>query len=260
MSIVDATVNSILTSQNVEPEPLSILFKDDHIVAVNKPSGLLVHRTNLAKDEEDAVVQRLRDQTGQWVFPVHRLDRGTSGVLVMAFTPEVARRLSAQFSASETQKTYHCLVRGFCDEVGVIHYPLAKLNEQKGRSRFKIEGTEKDAETHFKCLVQYQLPIPVSRYDAMRLSWIEVTPKQGRKHQIRRHFKHQLHPLVGDSCYGCRHINKVTKDIWPEDFRLMLHASSLQFSHPITNQIITIKAELSAEILNVLNRLLPYQV
>ncbi|GGN26175.1 MULTISPECIES: pseudouridine synthase [Marinomonas] len=260
MSMLEATVNRLSTSPNIEPEPLSILFQDDHIVVVNKPSGLLVHRTNLAKDEEDAVVQRLRDQTGQWVFPVHRLDRGTSGVLVMAFTPEVARRLSAQFSASETQKTYHCLVRGFCDEVGVIHYPLAKLNEQKGRSRFKIEGTEKEAETHFKCLAQYQLPIPVSRYDAMRLSWVEVTPKQGRKHQIRRHFKHQLHPLVGDSCYGCRHINKVTKDIWPEDFRLMLHASSLRFSHPITGQTMTIKAELSDEILNVLNKLLPYQV
>ena len=151
------------------------------------------------------------------------------------------------------------LGKGLLRRGGVIHYPLAKLNEQKGRSRFKIEGTEKEAETHFKCLAQYQLPIPVSRYDAMRLSWVEVTPKQGRKHQIRRHFKHQLHPLVGDSCYGCRHINKVTKDIWPEDFRLMLHASSLRFSHPITGETMTIKAELSDEILNVLNKLLPYQ-
>jgi tRNA pseudouridine65 synthase len=260
MSLSDVAINSVFTNSIVEEEPLSILFQDEHIVAVNKPSGLLVHRTNLAKEEEDAVVQRLRDQTGKWVFPVHRLDRGTSGVLVMAFTPEMARRLSAQFSTSSTQKTYHCLVRGFCDQMGVIDYPLAKLNEQKGRSRFKIEGTEKDAETHFTRLRCYELPIPVSRYDAMRLSWIEVTPKQGRKHQIRRHFKHLLHPLVGDSCYGCRHINKVTKEIWPEDFRLMLHASSLQFAHPMTDQVITLKAELSNEIVNVLNRLSPYQI
>ena len=86
---------------------LEILYQDEHLVAVNKPAGLLVHRTHLAKDEEDAVVQRLRDQTGKWVFPVHRLDRGTSGVLVMAFTPEVARRLATQFSESTTKKIYH---------------------------------------------------------------------------------------------------------------------------------------------------------
>tara|TARA_R110000764_G_scaffold36591_4_gene81613 strand:+ start:442 stop:1125 length:684 start_codon:yes stop_codon:yes gene_type:complete len=207
---------------------LDILFQDEYLVAVNKPAGLLVHRTHLAKDEEDAVVQRLRDQTGKWVFPVHRLDRGTSGVLIMAFNPEVARLLSTQFSESTTQKTYHCLVRGFCDEAGVIDYPLAKLNEQKGRSRFKLAGTERDAETRFTRLEQYQLPVAVSRYDSMRLSWMEVTPKQGRKHQIRRHFKHALNPLVGDSCYGCRHINKVAKSIWPDDFRLMLHASCLK--------------------------------
>jgi len=234
---------------------LDILFQDEHLVVVNKPAGLLVHRTHLAKDEEDAVVQRLRDQTGKWVFPVHRLDRGTSGVLVMAFSPAVARLLSIQFSESKTQKTYHCLVRGFCDETGIIDYPLAKLNEQKGRSRFKIEGTEKDAETCFIRLAQYQLSVPVSRYDSMRLSWLEVTPKQGRKHQIRRHFKHQLNPLVGDSCYGCRHINKVAKSIWPDDFRLMLHASRLQFNHPITDKVMILNADLSNKIVNILNDL-----
>lgn len=238
---------------------LDILFQDEHLVAVNKPEGLLVHRTNLAKDEEDAVVQRLRDQTGKWVFPVHRLDRGTSGVLLMAFTPDIARQLSLQFSEAQTRKTYHCLVRGYCDESGVIDYPLAKLNEQKGRSRFKIEGTEKDAETHFVRLKQFQLPVPVSRYDSMRLSWLEVTPKQGRKHQIRRHFKHLLNPLVGDTCYGCRHINKVTREIWSEDFRLMLHASSLEFSHPISKQRMTLEAPFSHKMLNILNKLESYR-
>lgn len=239
---------------------LEILFQDKHLVAVNKPAGLLVHRTHLAKDEEDAVVQRLRDQTGKWVFPVHRLDRGTSGVLVMAFSPDVARQLSIQFAESKTQKIYHCLVRGFCEENGVINYPLAKLNEQKGRSRFKIEGTEKEAETHFTLMAHYQLPVPVSRYGSMRLSWIEVVPKQGRKHQIRRHFKHLLNPLVGDSCYGCRHINKVAKEIWPEDFRLMLHASSLEFKHPITEQQLILEAPVSEKITNILNQLATYRI
>ncbi|WOD07323.1 pseudouridine synthase [Marinomonas sp. GJ51-6] len=239
---------------------LEILYQDDYLVAVNKPAGLLVHRTHLAKEEEDAVVQRLRDQTGKWVFPVHRLDRGTSGVLVMAFSPEMARNLSAQFSESQTNKTYHCLVRGFCDPAGTIDYPLAKLNEQKGRSRFKIEGTEKEAETKFVCLTRYQAPIPVSRYQSMRLSWLEVTPKQGRKHQIRRHFKHLLNPLVGDSCYGCRHINKALKAEWPEHFRLMLHASHLEFTHPVTEQKLTLSAPLSDQIIDMLNLLAPHEV
>ena len=239
---------------------LEILYQDEHLVAVNKPSGLLVHRTHLAKDEEDAVVQRLRDQTGRWVFPVHRLDRATSGVLVMAFSPSIARELSEQFSDSQTQKVYHCLVRGFSDESGHIDYPLAKLNEQKGRARFKIAGTEKEAETLYRRIHRYQLPIAVSRYDAMRLSWVEVSPKQGRKHQIRRHFKHILNPLVGDTCYGCRHINKALREAWDEDLRLVLHASSLEFKHPINQQKMQINAQFPDDIQTLFNRLAPYQI
>ncbi|MGB7390309.1 pseudouridine synthase [Marinomonas sp.] len=239
---------------------LEILFEDEYLVVVNKPAGLLVHRTELDKTEEDAVVQRLRDQTGRWVFPVHRLDRGTSGVLVMAFSPQTARYLSEQFANAATAKTYHCLVRGFCPDQGVIDYPLAKLNEQKGMSRFKIEGTEKEAQTEFVCVQHYQLPVPVSRYNAMRLSWVEVSPKQGRKHQIRRHFKHQFHPLVGDTCYGCRHINKVVRTLWPDEQRLMLHASSLTFFHPHTHKSMTFNAPLDDQLNAVLAKLEAYKV
>ncbi|MDB4837078.1 pseudouridine synthase [Marinomonas sp.] len=238
---------------------LEILYQDEFLVVVNKPAGLLVHRTHLAKEEEDAVVQRLRDQTGKWVFPVHRLDRGTSGVLVMAFTPNTARQLSQQFSASEMDKIYHCLVRGFSESSGHINHPLAKLNEQKGRSRFKIEGTEKEAETSFTRLAHYEVPIPVSRYKTMRLSWLEVSPKQGRKHQIRRHFKHKFSPLVGDSCYGCRHINKVVKELWPDNFRLMLHASELTFTHPETGERLLVKAPLSGKLKSMLDKLSVYR-
>lgn len=239
---------------------LDILYLDDDIVAINKPAGLLVHRTHLAKGEDDAAVQRLRDQLHKWVFPVHRLDRGTSGVLLMAFTPEMARHLGEQFSNTETQKTYHCLARGFCADEGVIDYPLAKLNEQKGRSRFKIEGSEKESQTYFRCLERYQLPIPVSQYDSMRLSWLEVHPKQGRKHQIRRHFKHNLTPLVGDSRYGCRHINKACKSALGEDFRLMLHASQLTLLHPRSLKALSIHAPLDMSMTGALEAFQPYRV
>ncbi|MEO9656358.1 pseudouridine synthase [Marinomonas sp.] len=238
---------------------LEILYQDEDLIVVNKPSGLLVHRTELAKEEEDAVVQRLRDQTGRWVFPVHRLDRGTSGALLLAFSPEIARQLSVQFSEARVSKNYYCLVRGFCDTKGVIDYPLAKLNEIKGRSRFKIEGTEKEAITEYELVKRFQLPVPVSRYNSMRLSWLKVIPKQGRKHQIRRHFKHLLNPLVGDTRYGCRHINKACRELWTQDLRLMLHASQLTFEHPTSNESVSVAAPLSTELQTILDSLASYE-
>lgn len=221
--------------------PLTVLYQDNHIIAINKPEGLLVHRTHLDKQEEDAVVQRLRDQIGQWVFPVHRLDRATSGVLLLALSPAVARQLGTQFENHEIHKTYHALVRGHLPSVGRIDYPLTKINEVKGRARSKVIGTEKDAETDYKTLSQFTLPIPVSRYNESRCSLVEITPRQGRKHQIRRHFKHVFHPLIGDSRYGCRHYNTLFKQD-PLPKRMFLHALSIQFTHPINQQAMAIYA------------------
>lgn len=223
---------------------LDILYVDDDLVVVNKPSGLLVHRTDLAKDEQDAVVQRLNAQLGRWVYPIHRLDRATSGVLVMALNEGVARSLGEQFSSRTTQKEYLAIVRGHTIASGTIDYPLAKLNEEKGRSRFKIEGTEKEAISHFQTLAQYILPIPVSRYPSTRLSLVKVQPEQGRTHQIRRHFKHIFHPLLGDTRYGCRHHNQVMREYWAENLRLMLHAHELTFTHPCTEQTMSVSAPL----------------
>ena len=234
---------------------LEILYRDEHLVAVNKPSGLLVHRTDLAKEEQDAVVQRLNEQLGQWVYPVHRLDRATSGVLIMALDTQSAATLVEQFTARETHKTYHAIVRGHTDPEGVIDYPLAKLNEEKGRARFKIEGTEKEAVSRFKTLKQFEIPLPVSRYDQMRLSLVEVTPEHGRTHQIRRHFKHIFHPLLGDTRYGCRHHNQAMRNHWSQSLRLMLHSKGLTIKHPVSNEVVTIQAELPTDFSDLLNEL-----
>ena len=234
---------------------LEILYQDDVLVVVNKPSGLLVHRTDLAKNEQDAVVQRLNEQLGKWVYPIHRLDRATSGALVMAFDSESAQKLGIQFMDRSVNKEYRALVRGFTDAQGVIDYPLAKLNEEKGRSRFKIEGTEKDAISHYKTLEQYELPIAVSRYPSMRLSLVNVTPEHGRTHQIRRHFKHIFHPLVGDTRYGCRHYNQSLRASGFEDLRLMLHAHTLTFSHPVNFETITVSAPLPHDFQLVLDKI-----
>ncbi|RUM48959.1 MAG: pseudouridylate synthase [Marinomonas sp.] len=232
---------------------LDILYLDDDLVVVNKPSGLLVHRTDLAKHEQDAVVQRLNEQLGKWVYPIHRLDRATSGVLVMALKEDVAGALGEQFMARTTDKVYQAIVRGYPQELGTIDYPLAKLNEEKGRSRFKIEGTEKPAVSHFKTLERYEINIPVSRYPKMRLSLVEVKPEQGRTHQIRRHFKHVFHPLLGDTRYGCRHHNQVMRQHWSEDLRLMLHAKSLTFKHPTTQSTLSIEAPLEQDMKSLLS-------
>ncbi|MCO4786961.1 RluA family pseudouridine synthase [Marinomonas atlantica] len=221
---------------------LEILHIDDDLVVVNKPSGLLVHRTDLAKHEQDAVVQRLNEQLGRWVFPIHRLDRATSGVLIMALNETAARKLGEQFMARTTGKHYLAIVRGHTADHGTIDYPLAKLNEEKGRSRFKIEGTEKEAVSHFQTLETFEIPVPVSRYNQMRLSLVSVQPEHGRTHQIRRHFKHVFHPLLGDTRYGCRHHNQVMRDFWSEDLRLMLHAKQLSFTHPTTQMHMSIDA------------------
>ena len=223
---------------------LEILYQDSAIVAVNKPSGLLVHRTNLAKEEQDAVVQRLNEQLGQWVYPIHRLDRATSGILVMALDSETASSLGEQFTDRKTEKVYRAIVRGHTKDDGVIDYPLAKLNEEKGRSRFKIEGSEKEAVSHYNTLRRFEIPLAVSRYEKMRLSLVNVMPEHGRTHQIRRHFKHIFHPLLGDTRYGCRHHNQVMRSYWDQSLRLMLHAASLTIRHPVTGEQLVMNAPL----------------
>lgn len=234
---------------------LEILHIDDDLVVINKPSGLLVHRTDLAKHEQDAVVQRLNEQLGRWVYPVHRLDRATSGVLVMALNETVAGQLGEQFMARTTGKNYLAIVRGHTADQGTIDYPLAKLNEEKGRARFKIEGTEKEAVSHFQTLESFVIPVAVSRYHEMRLSLVSVQPEQGRTHQIRRHLKHIFHPILGDTRYGCRHHNQVMRSHWSEALRLMLHAKQLSFTHPSTQLRMSITAPISDDMQQLIDSL-----
>ncbi|TBR38605.1 pseudouridylate synthase [Marinomonas agarivorans] len=243
----------------VDDQLLDILYQDDHLVIINKPSGLLVHRTALASQELDAVVQRLNQQLGKWVYPVHRLDRGTSGALLLALSSDIATMLCSLFEQQAVEKHYLCLVRGHPQSIGTIDSPLAKLNEVKGRARFKIEGTEKAAVTHFQSLSQYILPHPVSKYPSTRCSLLKVNTEQGRKHQIRRHFKHIRHPLLGDTRYGCRHHNKLLTSL-ALPVRLLLHAHSMTFTHPITKENICVTAPIENSFQSVLNYLQPYQV
>ncbi len=211
---------------------LDILYLDDFFAAVNKPSGLFVHPSSLGpKRERDSALRRLRRQLNGRVYPVHRLDRPTSGALVFGRSPEAAAALCAAFREREVKKTYLALVRGFVGCEGQIDSPL------KGES-----GTEaKPALTAYRRLKRVSLPFAVGRYPSARYSLVTVFPKTGRMHQIRRHFARIGHPIVGDYRYGDRHHNHFFRD-HHRVRRLILMATDLQFQHPFQTERVKIYA------------------
>jgi tRNA pseudouridine65 synthase len=158
---------------------LDILYQDQYLVAVNKPARLLVHRTSLDPYTEVFAVQILRDQIGKWVFPVHRLDKPTSGVLLFALSPEIAREVSDSFITNQFRKTYLAVLRGFCPEEGNIDYPISS---ERG-------GMRREAVTTFKRLATSEIPYQVGIFPTARYSLVEAEPVTGRRHQLRRHFK-----------------------------------------------------------------------
>ncbi|QEY24985.1 tRNA pseudouridine(65) synthase TruC [Neisseria animalis] len=206
---------------------LEILYRDEHCIAVNKPAGMLVHRSWLDRHETRFVMQTLRDQIGRHVFPVHRLDRPTSGVLLFALDSDSARLLTQQFEQKAVCKTYWAVVRGWLPEAGSIDYALKYQPDQIAEAR--TEATLQDAVTDYRCLARTELPfVSAPRYPTSRYSWVELRPHTGRKHQIRRHLKHIFHPIVGDTNYGdLRQNHAVAEHLGTR--RLMLHAHSLVF-------------------------------
>jgi len=212
---------------------MEFLFEDAAVVAVNKPSGLLVHR-GWANDD-DVAMFRVRDALGAHVYPVHRLDRGTSGVLVFARTREAAATLSLGFESREVDKRYLALVRGAPPESGTIDYALAKGKD----------GPRLPAITRFSL---------VARSGGDRCSLVLAMPETGRGHQIRRHLKHLGHPLVGDVNYGSGGINRHYRAAY-DLRRLALHAHAIAFAHPVSGAPVAIEAPMPDDMGLALDRL-----
>ena len=193
-----------MTNKNVvitEKPELNILYQDEYLVAVDKPAGLFVHRSFMDKDEIYFAVQLVRDLVGQYVYPIHRLDRPTSGVLLFALSEEVARVMNEVFSERQVEKTYYALTRGHLIGEGVIDYPLkAKLD--KIGDKFSSEPEEKEAVTEYQSIAYATLDIPLGKYPSIRYSLVKLKPKTGRRHQIRRHLSHLRYPIIGDINYG----------------------------------------------------------
>lgn len=234
-------------------EPLALIFRDESIAVFNKPAGLLLHRSFIDRHEKRFALQMARDLLGQRVYPVHRLDRPTSGVLLFALSPENASILTASFARGAVTKRYLAVVRGITPAEGTIDHPL--LEEQDRHDPYRQEGKEpQEAVTFYRRLAETELPFPVGRYQTSRYSLAEVIPHTGRRHQIRRHFKHIFHPLVGDVNYGEGRHNRFFRQEFDSQ-RLLLHASSLTINHPVDESTLTFHAPLDSTFKCLLERL-----
>ena len=211
---------------------LEIIFEDDYIICVNKPNNVLVHHAFLSRNvgDEDSLLQLIEKEFGIKVYPVHRLDRKTSGLILLAKEKEYVSKFQELFTTKQIQKTYFGVVRGFSPETKTIDSPV------KGRDA----NVHKEALTYLRTLANITLDIPVKPYDSSRYSLVEFLPQTGRMHQLRVHSNKISHPLIGDAKYG----DKNHDTMFAENFgwkNLFLHAGKLEFIHPFSSEKMILK-------------------
>lgn len=234
---------------------LDILYRDDHLVAINKPAGLLVHRSGIDRHETRFAVQLLRDQIGRRVHPLHRLDKGTSGVLLFALDNVSARQVGGQLERNDVRKQYLAVVRGWPPQAGVIDHPLSRRFDDHGR-KFPA-GSELPAlpaVTEYRRLGVAEVPEAVDRYPTSRYALVELTPRSGRQHQLRRHMKHIAHPIIGDATWG----KGVHNRFFQQRFscgRLLLASTRIELRHPVDGRALSINAPLEAGFASVVGAL-----
>jgi len=222
---------------------LPVLYQDEQLVAVNKPSGLLVHRSAIDRHETEIAMQIVRDQLGRWVYPLHRIDKSTSGALVFALDQETARAMTRSFTEAQVTKGYLAIVRGFTGEGDRIDHPLKDLRDKMTAGEENGVKPGKCSVTEYRRLATVELHQPVGRYSTARYSLIAASPLTGRTHQIRRHMKHIFHPVVGDTTYGDGKQNEFFRRKF-NCHRLLLHAYTIEFIHPGTGRRLSIQAPL----------------
>ncbi|WP_299512062.1 pseudouridine synthase [uncultured Limnohabitans sp.] len=223
---------------------LDILYLDDYLAAVTKPPGVLVHRTGLDAGETRFALQMLRDQLGRKVWPVHRLDKGTSGVLLFALDADTARTLGMAFESGQgLQKTYRAVVRGWPLPEGLIDHALKRMPDDMRTERLEVQP----AQSRFTSLRHFELPTPHSQaqqgFASTRCAEVALEPLTGRRHQLRRHMKHIAHPIIGDATHGKGPLNRAVADLLGLQ-RLWLHAQSLELPHPISGQPLRLSSPL----------------
>ena len=226
---------------------LRLLYQDEYLVAIDKPAGLLVHRSWLDRHETQFAMQMTRDLIGQHVYPVHRLDRPTSGVLLFALDPQTARTLSEDFAQHRVQKEYLALVRGWTPEQLFIDYPLKEELDKIADKFATVDKPAQEAQTQLQRLQTVELPYAVSaKHPTSRYSLVRLMPHTGRKHQLRRHMARIFPPCVGDTKHGDGRHNRFFREQY-DCQRLMLCNLSLTIQHPQLQTPLRIQTELDAQ-------------
>lgn len=228
---------------------IQILFQDPYILAVHKPNNILVHHSVMANNqlEEKSLVQLLHDELEAKYYPIHRLDRKTSGIILFAKQKEYVREFQELFINNQIQKTYVGLVRGFIPEEGKIDSPV------KGRDA----NVHKEALTYYKRIKTFEVPIKVGLYEKSRYSLVELNPKTGRLHQLRIHMNKISHPLIGDPKYGDRFHNRMFEEKLYNE-AMFLHAKTLIFTHPFTKETLQLETEFPDNWTTVIQKLESY--
>ncbi|HUB91810.1 MAG TPA: pseudouridine synthase [Dyella sp.] len=224
---------------------LEILYHDDALIAVNKPAGLAVHRSKMVGNADSFLIDLLREQLGGTLYLAHRLDRATSGVLLVARSTEVAAALGEQFMGRDVHKQYLTVVRGWPEPAeGVIDYPLPGSRDS---------GPRREARTGYRRLATVEVPIALGRYPQQRYAWVLAEPQTGRFRQIRKHMAHIHHPVMGDCQHGRSDHNRLYKQYFG-CHRMLLHAWRLSFRHPIDGRPMLLEAPLDAAFQSLLQR------
>lgn len=224
---------------------IEILYSDDDVLVVNKPAGMPVHRSSFVGPADAFLVDRVRDEVGGNVYLAHRLDRATSGVLLIARSSEVAAALGEQFMGRDVHKQYLAVVRGWPDPTeGLVDYPLPGSRET---------GPRREARTGYRRLGTVEVPIALGRYPQQRYALVQAEPETGRFRQIRKHMAHIHHPIIGDCQHGRGDHNRLYKQYFG-CHRMLLHAWRLHFAHPFSGAPMTVEAPLDEAFRALLTR------
>lgn len=224
---------------------LEILYQDDVLIALNKPAGLAVHRSKMVGNAEEFLIDLLRTQVGDGVYLAHRLDRATSGVILVARNREIAAALGEQFMDRSIRKQYLVVVRGWPGPAeDVIDYPLPGSRQT---------GPRREARTRYRQLATVEVPIALGRYPQQRYALLLAEPESGRFRQIRKHLAHIHHPVIGDCQHGRSDHNRLYKQHFG-CHRMLLHARRLHLAHPVSGAPMTIEAPLDQAYATLLER------
>jgi tRNA pseudouridine65 synthase len=241
------------------PEPLEIVYQDAHLIAVNKPAGLLVHRAPQTPRDQPVLLQKLRDQIGQMLYPAHRLDRPTSGLILFGLSSAAAAGLVRQFTKRQVKKGYDAFVRGYMPAELCIDIPLReRFGEDEPGFDPACHPTQ-PAQTWVRSKQWYELPWPMGKHATSRYALVEASPMTGRWHQIRRHLKHVSHPIIGDY----RHGDSPHNQLFVEKFgvtRMLLAACRLELLHPIDGHPMKLATTRGAIFEELLTQLVPFEV